>query len=125
MAIKENSDDNGGAPAPLLTEQQAAHISFGDSLYLLRQARKDGSGPPWVKIGRGYFYPPAGVAEHQRTLQQFRSEGEFYSAHPAAAEFADRAREALAHVRSRRWAGKAPRKLRTRHGAQAPTRNEI
>jgi hypothetical protein len=26
MAIKENSDDNGGAPAPLLTEQQAAHI---------------------------------------------------------------------------------------------------
>jgi hypothetical protein len=119
MAIKENSDDNGGAPAPLLTEQQAAHISFGDSLYLLRQARKDGSGPPWVKIGRGYFYPPAGVAEHQRALQQFRTKGEFYSAHPAAAEFAERARGAMARARQTRWAGPKKRKLRTRASAEA------
>jgi hypothetical protein len=57
MTIKDNSD-NGGARAPLLTEQQAAYISFGNSLYSLRQARKDGPGPPWVKIGRAISTRP-------------------------------------------------------------------
>jgi hypothetical protein len=123
MAIKENSDDNGGAPAPLLTEQQAAHISFGDSLYLLRQARKDGSGPPWVKIGRGYFYPPAGVAEHQHALKSFRSKAEYYNENPTAAVFAERARGAMTYARKTRGTSQAKSKHRRSRAARVESRD--
>ena len=75
MAVNTSTDDDGAAPEVLFTEQQTADLSFGGSLYLLRRARTDGSGPPWVRIGRKYFYPPQGVAEHQRALQQFLFKG--------------------------------------------------
>ena len=61
MATNANANDGDSVvPEPLLTEQQTADLNFGGSLYLLREARKDGSGPAWVRIGRKYFYPPAG-----------------------------------------------------------------
>ena len=89
----------------------AASVSFGDSLYLLRQARKDGSGPPRVTIGRGYFYPPTSVAEHQRALQSFRSKAEYYNENPAA-EFAERARGEMTYARKTRWTSQAKSKHR-------------
>lgn len=120
MAVNTSTDDDGAAPEVLFTEQQTADLSFGGSLYLLRRARTDGSGPPWVRIGRKYFYPPQGVAEHQRALQQFRSKAEFYSENPTAAEFAERARGAMTHARAKRWA-KSPSKPHSRPGAKAAT----
>jgi hypothetical protein len=119
MAITENTNGDTDMPEPLLTEQQTADISYGGSLYLLRKARTDGSGPPWVKIGRHYHYPPQGVAKHQRNLPQFRSKAEFYSENPDAAEFAKRAREAMAHARQTRWATPKKQKLRTRASAES------
>jgi hypothetical protein len=118
MAINPTTDDSVG-PEPLLTEEDTARLSFGGSLYLLRQARVNGSGPPWVRIGRKYFYPPQSVAEHQRTLRRFRSTGEFYAENPAAAAFAERARGAMAHARQTRWTEPKKRKLRTRASAKA------
>ena len=50
MAVNTSTDDDGGAPEVLFTEQQTADLSFGGSLYLLRRARTDGSGPPWVRM---------------------------------------------------------------------------
>jgi hypothetical protein len=113
MAINANANDgDSGAPEPLLTEQQTADLNFGGSLYLLREARKDGSGPPWVRIGRKYFYPPQGVAEHQRALKQFRSKAEYYNENPAAADFAERARGAMTYARKTRWTSQAKSKHR-------------
>jgi hypothetical protein len=119
MAVNTTTAGDIGAPEVLPTEQRAADLNYGGSLYLLRKARKDGSGPPWVKIGRKYFYPSAGLAEHQRNPQQFRSRAEYYNENPAAAEFAERAREAMNHARQTRWAGPKKRKLRTGASAEA------
>ena len=112
MAVNTTTAGDIGAPEVLFTEQQTADLSFGGSLYLLRRARTDGSGPPWVQIGRKYFYPPQGVAEHQRGLQQFRSKAEFYSENPTAAEFAERARGAMTYARKTRWTSQAKSKHR-------------
>jgi hypothetical protein len=119
MANNANTNDESAAPERLLSEQETADLTFGGSLYLLREARKSGSGPSWVRIGRGFYYKPMAVAAHQRGLQEFRSKAEFYSENPTAAELAERARGAMAHARQTRWAGPKKRKLRTRASAEA------
>jgi hypothetical protein len=118
MANNANTNDESAAPERLLSEQETADLTFGGSLYLLREARKSGSGPSWVRIGRGFYYKPTAVAAHQRGLQEFRSKAEFYSENPTAAELAERARGAMTHARAKRWAGPKKRKLRTRASAE-------
>ena len=54
MANNANTNDESAAPERLLSEQETADLTFGGSLYLLREARKSGSGPSWVRIGRGF-----------------------------------------------------------------------
>ena len=58
------------------------------------------------------FYPPQGVAEHQRALKQFRSKAEYYNENPAAADFAERARGAMTYARKTRWTSQAKSKHR-------------
>jgi hypothetical protein len=123
MAIIEHTDGDTDMPEPLLTEQQTADLNFGGSLYLLREARKDGSGPAWVRIGRKYFYPPQGVAEHQRALKQFRSKAEYYNENPAAAELAERARVTMTYARKTRWTSQTKSKHRRSRAARVESRD--
>jgi hypothetical protein len=60
------------------------------------------------------FYPPARVAEHQRTLQQLRSKGEFCNARSTAAEFAEDARGWTADARPTSWPARGQRDHRLR-----------
>jgi hypothetical protein len=108
----QNTNDESAAPERLLSEQETADLTFGGSLYLLREARKSGSGPSWVRIGRGFYYKPTAVAAHQRGLQEFRSKAEFYSENPTAAELAERARGAMTYARKTRWTSQAKFKHR-------------
>jgi hypothetical protein len=117
--INEEETDSGGV-RPLMRKKRVMELAFNGSEYLWNKARTDGSAPPVIKIGKEYYCRPEDVEAYLQSLQSSRSKAEYYSQNPKAAERADRAREALAHVRSRRWAGKAPRKLRTRHDAKAP-----
>jgi hypothetical protein len=112
VANNANTNDESAAPERLLSEQETADLTFGGSLYLLREARKSGSGPSWVRIGRGFYYKPTAVAAHQRGLQEFRSKAEFYSENPTAAELAERARGAMTYARKRRWTSQAKSKHR-------------
>jgi hypothetical protein len=119
MANNANTNDESAAPERLLSEQETADLTFGGSLYLLREARKSGSGPSWVRIGRGFYYKPTAVAAHQRGLQEFRSKAEFYSENPTAAELAERARGAMTHARKTRWTSPTKRKPRARAASKA------
>ena len=122
--INEEENDSGGV-RPLMKKKRVMELAFNGSEYLWNKARTDGSAPPVIKIGKEDYCRPEDVEAYLQSLQSSRSKAEYYSQNPKAAERADRAREALAHVRSRRWASKAPRKLRTRHGAEASTNNEV
>jgi DNA (cytosine-5)-methyltransferase 1 len=121
--IDEEENKSGGV-RPLMKKKRVMELAFNGSEYLWSKARTDGSGPPVIKIGKEEYCRPEDVEAYLQSLQSSRSKAEYYSQNPRAAERADRAREALAQVRSRRWAGKAAA-YRLNFGADHPRVGDV